>query len=104
MGLLEIIKNSEEYVFITHRYTTKDNIKDCKKCIFINKKVYDAVFLILKPYLNNFKALLSDQSLGIGTSRYWEEEWHDKLVKSIKAITNYNESEIGNSVSCILEF
>ena len=99
---MRIINLTDEYVFIGCDYAPYNKKLHDKRAIFIDLKVYDFVSKCLEPKLEMIKELIGNISLGKNTSKYWEENWHDKFVKEIVDLSHFDKNEVSNSISAYL--
>lgn len=99
---MELISVTENYVFI--KGGVLSNERHNRDVIFVDGKVFDIVVKCLERRVEFFKKLIRDDSLGKGTSRYFEEKWHDKLLKAIIDLHGLDEKEVSNSISAYLEY
>ena len=75
-----------------------------KHVVFIDPFIYDVVSRELTPKYEIIQKLLNDKTLGKGTIRYWEENWHDRLVKEIVDLYHFDATDVSNSIWAFLKY
>ena len=94
---MKILNITDENVFIESRGNNKRPEHDLR-AIFVDGEVYDYVSKFLEPRRQFLQDKLNECPTP-GTCAYWEENWHNKLVKDIVTESNFEDRQVSNSLN-----
>lgn len=101
---MNVISITNDYIFIENDDKNLNQKARNKHVVFIDPFIYDVVSCELTPKYEMIQKLLNDKTLGSGTIRYWEENWHNKFVKEIVNLYNFDVTDVSNCISAFLKY
>lgn len=97
-----ILKDTTDTIYLICSKDEYNNIKEhcIKKTItYIPNDLYWVIHKLLEPRKEYYLGLLNSNSTGPNTTKFWKENWHDKLVDNISTLTGSSQDDVSICIS-----